>query len=279
MSETGARPAIFITGAASGIGRETARLFAGKGWLVGAADIDRQGLDRLEQELGQENCHVGALDVTRRPEWDGALSAFAAASGGRMDLFFNNAGIGYGGFFEEVPEETAAKIIAVNFQGAVNGIYACLPLLRETAAARGVARIVNTGSASGIIGAPRLAVYAATKFAVRGLTDSLYLEFARYGIEVTELQPWFLDTPILDSVEREDGKSGLEQLQERNVEVLPAELAARAVWAAAHARSPVIHRAVGGPARMAQILARLMPGFTRRRIAKQLEEAVAAEAS
>lgn len=277
MTETGSRPAIFVTGAASGIGRETARLFAARDWLVGAADIDRPGLDRLEQQLGRENCHVSVLDVTRRGDWDGALPAFAAASGGRMDLFFNNAGIGYGGFFEEVPEETAAKIITVNLQGVVNGIYACLPLLKETAASRGVARIVNTGSASGIIGGPRLAVYAATKFAVRGLTDSLFLEFARHGIEVTELQPWFLNTAILDSVERDDGKSGLEVLEERNIKVLPAALAAEAVWAAAHTRRPVIHRAVGTPARAAQILARLLPGFTRRRIARQLKEAVEAE--
>jgi NAD(P)-dependent dehydrogenase (short-subunit alcohol dehydrogenase family) len=276
MSETGSRPAIFITGAASGIGRETARLFAGKGWLVGAADIDRGGLDRLEQELGAQSCHVGVLDVTRRGDWDGALTSFAAASGGRMDLFFNNAGIGHGGFFEEVPEEIAAKIVGVNLQGVVNGIYACLPLLKETAAARGIARIVNTGSASGIIGGPRLAVYAATKFAVRGLTDSLFVEFGRYGIEVTELQPWFLDTAILNSVENEDGKSGRERLEERNVKVFAADLAAKAVWDTVQAKTPVVHRAVGGPARMTQILAQFMPNRTRRRIARQLLEAIAA---
>lgn len=272
MTGKGARRAIFITGAASGIGRATARLFASRGWFIGATDIDRTGLDGLEQALGRENCHVGLLDVTRRGEWDGALADFAAASGGRMDLFFNNAGIGSGGFFEDIPEETAAKTIAVNLQGVVNGIYACLPLLKETAAAHGKARIVNTGSASGIIGAPRLAVYAATKFAVRGLTDSLFMEFARHRIEVTELQPWFIDTAILDSVEPASGRTGREQLIERGARVYSADVAAEAVWAAAQTRRPVVHRPVGVPARAAQVLARFAPGFTRGRIARRLRE-------
>jgi NAD(P)-dependent dehydrogenase (short-subunit alcohol dehydrogenase family) len=255
MTQTEHRRTIFITGVAAGIGRATAELFSRRGWFVGGADIDGLGLDALSDTLGPDNCHMSCLDVTERNAWNAALDGFAAASGGRMDLFFNNAGIGFGGFFEDVPEDTAARIIAVNFQGVVNGIYACLPLLKATAAAHGKARIVNTGSASGIIGAPRLAVYAATKFAVRGLTDSLFVEFSRHNIEVTELQPWFVDTAILDTVEPV-GNSGRDSLKTRNIEALPASL-------------------VADPARFGQVIARLLPNAMRKRLRKMMDEAVA----
>ncbi len=266
------RQTIFITGAASGLGRETARLFASKGWFVGATDINGPGLETLRAELGPDNCFIAVHDVTDRADWTQAVEGFSAATGGRMDLFFNNAGIGLGGPLDEMPEGDAAKVIAVNFQGVVHGIYACLPLLKATAAETGRATIVNMGSASGMIGSPGMAMYTATKHAVRGMTDSLSAEFKRFGIRVAELQPAFIDTAILDSPLMGSNHSVREQLAASKVPVAQPSLISEAVWRIAHTDNPKVHYALGWPARMLQIYARFFPktlrwlmgkGFTR----------------
>ncbi|HEX2590597.1 MAG TPA: SDR family NAD(P)-dependent oxidoreductase, partial [Rhizomicrobium sp.] len=88
------RKSIFITGGASGMGRETAKLFAEKGWFVGAYDVNEAGLQALQQELGSDNCIIGKLDVTSKPAFDEAIVKFGEETGGTMDLLFSNAGIG-----------------------------------------------------------------------------------------------------------------------------------------------------------------------------------------
>ncbi len=264
--------ALFITGAASGIGKATAEHFAERGWFVGLADVDEEGLGRLAGTLGAERCVSVSLDVADRAQWDVALETFSAASGGRMDLFFNNAGIARSGAFEEMPEEDAAAIMAVNIGGVVHGLYATFPLLKATAERFGRAQIVNTGSASGVIGAPRLAVYAASKFAVRGLTDSLHVEFARHNIHVSELQPWFLDTNILATVPTGSNDTAREALTANKVPVLPATLAAEAVWKLSEQDNPTVHVGVGWPARWLQWQARLFPSFTRWQIRSRFSD-------
>ena len=78
MSKANGRKSIFITGAASGMGRETAKLFAGKGWYVGGYDVNADGLKTLEQEIGFDNCKTGLLDVTLREKYRAALADFTA---------------------------------------------------------------------------------------------------------------------------------------------------------------------------------------------------------
>ena len=94
-----ARQAIFITGGGSGIGRATARHFAKQGWFVGIADVNRAGIDETAALLpdGASSRHL--MDVRDRDQWQAALAEFAKASGGRLDVLFNNAGIGSGGQF------------------------------------------------------------------------------------------------------------------------------------------------------------------------------------
>src|SRR4051794_10482233 len=94
------RKSIFITGGASGMGRETAKLFSEKGWFVGAYDVNEAGLATLQQELGTDNCAIGVLDVTSKLEFDAAIAKFGEDTGGTMDLLFSNAGIGESGWFE-----------------------------------------------------------------------------------------------------------------------------------------------------------------------------------
>ena len=197
------RKSIFITGAASGIGRATATLFAEKGWFVGAFDVNADGLATLTQEIGGDNCVTGILDVTSKENFEAAVAAFGAETGGTMDVLYNNAGIGESGFFEDVPYEAALRVVQVNFIGVLTGIYLALPLLKATKNSL----CFTTSSSSATYGMPRLAVYAATKFAVKGLTEALSIEFARHGIRVADTLPGLIDTAILrNTPNRTDGR-------------------------------------------------------------------------
>ena len=191
----GDRKCIFVTGGASGIGRATAELFAGRGWFVGAYDVDEGGLATLEQELGTGSCITRRLDVSDKADFDRAMEEFAEASGGRLDLLFNNAGIGAGGWFEEVPYDVAMRVLQVNFVGVVNGVYAALPLLERTPNSL----CFSNSSSAAIYGMPRSAMYAASKFAVKGLTEALAVELARFGSRAADVLPALIDTPILDT--------------------------------------------------------------------------------
>ncbi|SRR5579885_442382 len=187
------RKSIFITGAASGIGRATAVLFASRGWFVGAFDVNEAGLAALAQEIGADNCVTRRLDVTDTADFQSAVAAFGAETGGTMDILFNNAGIGESGWFEDVPYEAALRVVQVNFVGVLTGIYAALPLLKATKNPL----CFTTSSSSATYGMPRLAVYSATKHAVKGLTEALSIEFARHGIRVADTLPGLIDTAIL----------------------------------------------------------------------------------
>lgn len=259
------RKAIFITGGGSGIGRAVAQYFAAKGWLVGVADINRLGIDETVALLpdGQASPHV--LDVRDRDQWTAALNDFAAASGGRLDVLFNNAGIGSGGHFPEVDPADADRLIAVNFGGVVNGVYAALPLLKATPGAA----ILNTGSASGYYGIAGLAVYSATKHAVRALTEALDIEFARYGIKVRDLMPGFIDTPLLDQVGGDSNEPVRNRLAASGAEISPVMAVAEAAWTAIHGDK--LHTPVGKGTKRMALIARWFPGLIVRQSRKMDE--------
>jgi NAD(P)-dependent dehydrogenase (short-subunit alcohol dehydrogenase family) len=230
------RKAIFITGAASGIGRATAALFAEKGWFVGAFDVNETGLASLAQEIGSDNCITGRLDVTSKPGFEAALTAFGAETDGTMDVLFNNAGIGESGWFEDVPYEAALRVVQVNLVGVLTGIYAALPLLKRAKNSL----CFTTSSSSATYGMPRLAVYSATKHAVKGLTEALSIEFARHGIRVADTLPGLIDTAILrNTPNRSDGRKPDETEtmlanapKKGPFRLMPPRAVAEAVWAA-----------------------------------------------
>ena len=261
MALSGARKTIFITGAASGIGRATAQLFAGKGWFVGLYDIDETKLKETQALIASDRQCSGILDVRDRAAWAQAIAQFGDQTGGKLHVLFNNAGIGRGGWFEDVPPDDTDKVIDVNLRGVVNGIYAALPLLKATPSAR----IVNTASMAAAYGTPRAAIYSATKFAVRGLTEALDIEFQRHGIRVTSLMPWFIDTPILDGNlsggSNESIRQGLGATK-----VYPVARAAERAWEAAHGTR--LHYTVGEEASRLKFLSRLFPALVRQELAK-----------
>jgi NAD(P)-dependent dehydrogenase (short-subunit alcohol dehydrogenase family) len=213
---------IFITGAASGIGRETALLFAGRGWRVGAVDVDEGGLSRLAAEIGEDRCLTGRLDVRDLAAYRERIAAFGAWTGGHMDALFNCAGIMRMGPFEQVPAEEHARTVEVNVIGVMNGIHAAFALLKATPGSH----IVTMGSASGFYGVPDLASYSASKFFIRGLTEALNLEFERRGITVTDLMPLYVDTPMVRSQEYRAGS-----LQTFGARLTPQQIAG-VVWKA-----------------------------------------------
>jgi NAD(P)-dependent dehydrogenase (short-subunit alcohol dehydrogenase family) len=199
----GDRQSIFITGGASGIGRATAKLFSERNWFVGVCDIDEAGLASLEAELGASNCVTQRLDVSDKADYDRAMAQFSEATGGRLDLMFNNAGIGAGGWFEEVPYDVAMRVLEVNFIGVMNGAYVAAPLLKQTPNSL----FFSTSSSAGIFGMPRTGIYSASKFAVKGLTESLSVEYARFGGRAADMLPALVDTPILDAtLDHSDGE-------------------------------------------------------------------------
>ena len=182
-----------VTGAASGIGRALATALVERGDTVVLADVNADGAKQVAAGLGSRASAVG-LDV-RDLDAVTRLVDDVAGEHGRLDLMFNNAGIGGGG---EVDELTAAhwrRIVDVNLLGVVSGTVAAYRVM----VARGSGHIVNTASVAGLMPAPLLTPYAMTKHAVVGLSLSLRAEAAARGVRVSVVCPGVIETPLLDS--------------------------------------------------------------------------------
>jgi len=220
------RKSIFVTGAASGIGRQTAILFASRGWLVGLADIDAEGLARLTRQIGADNCRVLALDVTDVKQYRQAIDSFTVDTGGKLDVLFNNAGILRMGRNEDIPLAQQYLTLDVNVKGVLNGIHCALPVLRITPGAH----IVTMCSTSAIYGMPELAVYSASKHAVHALTEALDLELERYGITVTDIMAPYVNTPMVTAASTQASS-----VRSTGVNLQPEQVA-KVVWKAAHGR-------------------------------------------
>jgi len=260
----GDQRSIFITGAAAGIGRATARHFAKRDWFVGLFDIDTAGLAQLADELrtvhGAGRVTTGELDVTNPEQFNESVQAFLAASGGRLDVLFNNAGILKMGNFEDVDPAIQRKTVEVNVIGVVNGVAAALEALKDTAKTHGDARIVSTASASAIYGIPELAVYSASKHAVRAMTEAFSIEFEPHGIQVSDVLPSYVDTGMVRNQEHKSQGFTATGIAHS------ADDIAKLVWRAIHGEE--IHVFGNGQVRFLDKLARVFPGYVRRQIKK-----------
>ena len=218
------RKSIFITGAASGMGRETALLFARKGWFVGAYDVNQDALDTLAAEIGPDNGRFEILDVTDPAAFERALKDFGEATGGTLDLMFSNAGIGAGGLLDEQPWEDLKRVVDVNLYGVIIGARLAIPLLRASPGSL----LLNMSSSSAIFGTAGISIYSATKHAVRGLTEALSIELKRFGVRAADLLPGLIDTPLLsDTVRAMAPPEGMWRL-------IPPSDVAQTVWEAYH---------------------------------------------
>ncbi len=254
------RKAVFITGAASGIGLGTARRFAKEGWFVGLADINAAGLKAARDAIGPDNGATYLLDVRDREAWSDALSIFTATSGGRLDVLVNNAGIATYGYIEDQSDDEVTRQLDVNLKGVINGARAGLAHLKATPGSQ----LVNISSCASIYGAPKMSIYAATKFAVRGLSESLDIEFSRFGIGVKCIMPFFVDTPILDAGATGTNEKMSDAIRAGGTPVYTVEECTGVIWDAVHSKA--LKHIVGARGKQFAWAARFAPGLVRRQL-------------
>jgi NAD(P)-dependent dehydrogenase (short-subunit alcohol dehydrogenase family) len=184
---------VLVTGAASGIGRETALLAARRGADLAICDVDDRGLDEVEAEvraLGRRviGRHVDVADREQMRNFADAVHGEAPA----VDLLVNNAGVGLAARFLETELEDWDWIVRINIMGVVHGCHFFVPKMVE----RGAGHVANLSSMAGFFASPALAAYTATKFAVLGLSEALREELQPHGIGVTAICPGIINTPI-----------------------------------------------------------------------------------
>ena len=258
---------IFITGGASGIGRAVAGKFAEQGWFVGIADINLAGARETAALLPAGRSSVHQLDVRDRAGWDTALADCARASGGAIDVVFNNAGIPLGGqLIENTPAEIE-RCLDINLKGVLFGAQAAHPWLKASGPG---SCLLNTASAAGIYGTPGAAVYSATKFGVRAITECLDAESAADQIKVCDLMPGFIDTPLIDMNPNAGSNQDIRTtVIEAGLEITPVSEVAEAAWKAIHGKD--LHNRVGKTAHRLAFAARWMPGQLRKRTRDNLK--------
>ncbi|XQU71491.1 hypothetical protein OJJOAM_004280 [Cupriavidus sp. H18C1] len=182
----------FITGAARGIGACIARAALDAGDNVVATGRDPRPIERALPGHGERLLAL-RLDVTDPAQACDAVDR-AVATFGRIDVLVNNAGYGQLGMFEENSADDVLKQFDTNVHGTLHVTRAVLPVMRRQRAGR----IFNLSSIGGMVGFEGASIYCAAKFAVEGFSESLALEVARFGIQVTIVQPGFFRTDFLD---------------------------------------------------------------------------------
>ncbi len=244
---------IFISGAAQGIGAAIARLFIQHGYKVGLYDINHAQVEQLATELGV-NTKAGFLDVTNPEQWQQALQEFSTWAG-QLNILVNNAGILYSGPFENTDLSSHHRTIDINIKGVINGCYAALPLLKQA----NFARVINLSSASAIYGQADLATYSTSKFAVRGFTESLDIEWQKYGIRVLDVMPLFVQTAMVKNMDAQS-------IKKMGVNLKPEDVAQQIYELAKLKDQPWLptHTPVGFKAKFLFNLSKLSPQFINR---------------
>ena len=251
-----------VTGAAGGIGRGIALALARRGCDLALADIDETALSRTAAEIaGVETASRlrlsrHSLDVASRAAV-AALPAQVLAAHGAVDILVNNAGVALGGTFREIAESDFDWLIGVNFWGVVQMTRAFLPLLSDSEEAR----IVNVSSLFGLIALPGQTAYAASKFAVRGFSESLRHELADTRIGVTVVHPGGIATSIAKNARMPASLSEDEVAKRRtffdSFLTMPPETAGEIIVRGVEQRRTRV--LVGADAKYAALIERLMP--------------------
>jgi len=188
---------VFITGAASGIGKKTAERCAEEGAYVVVTDVDSGSGEEVAEEIADFDACAGAefhrLDVTEREEFGEVVDAIADERG--IDVLVNNAGVGHPpAYLEDINDSVRDYVMGVNLMGVWNGCQAALPHMKE----QGSGAIVNVGSLASILGFPKQATYSVTKGAVLNLTRTVAAEAGSFGVRANLVCPGFTDTRLLE---------------------------------------------------------------------------------
>jgi NAD(P)-dependent dehydrogenase (short-subunit alcohol dehydrogenase family) len=258
-----------ITGGGSGIGRALAIAMAKRGALVMVTDIDPDKASLVANECGV-NAQSFLVDV-RDANQVNELVHQVFHQFGRVDFIFNNAGIGVAGETHEIPAPLWDRIIDINLKGVLNGVLAGYPIMVK----QGYGYIINTASLAGLGPAALMAPYAMTKHAVVGLSHSLRLEAAAFGVQVNVLCPSAIETPILDSTNPADlpevpwTPNARRYLSNLAAPPYPVEKMAEEVLSAIEKNKPTI--VLPGKARLAWMMGRLFPGLVEKIATKALQ--------
>jgi NAD(P)-dependent dehydrogenase (short-subunit alcohol dehydrogenase family) len=191
MSEGTRKKNTLVTGAGTGLGFATAKLMASKGWQVYGTHLPGQSPD----EMSRYGINPIIMDVTDERSVKGGYELVSKEVGGAgLAALINVAGLAEiaGGVIEGVPMDRVKALFEVNVFGTLRVIQTFLPLLR----AYGPAKLVNVSSTATRIPVPFTGIYAISKFAIMGLTNSLRFELAPFGIQVTSIEPGAMDTPM-----------------------------------------------------------------------------------
>ena len=184
---------VVITGAGSGIGRSSALAFAKEGARIITCDVDQPRLDTLAKELGDRSVFSRKVDVSDRL----AMRLFAEEVHRLVpaaDIVVNNAGVGLGGSFLDTSLDDWDWVLGVNLRGVIHGCHFFIPKMVERGAG---GHVVNVSSILGIYPAGNVTAYVASKFAVRGFSQSLREELAPHKIGVTAICPGMIATSII----------------------------------------------------------------------------------
>ncbi len=191
---------VFLTGAASGIGRATALAAAREGAALFLTDVNQQGLIDVVAEItgsGGDVAYAAPVDIA---DHDGvrAMAAEITADHGAMDVVMNIAGVASWGTITAMPHSTWQRVVDINLMGPISVLEYLVPPMIE--AGRG-GQVVNVSSAAGIIGMPWHAAYSASKFGLRGVSEVLRFDLARHRIGVTLVCPGGVDTGLTETVD------------------------------------------------------------------------------
>ena len=226
MKENLENKVIAITGASSGIGEATALLLAEQGAKVvlGARNLDKlkKIADRIIKKGGQAT--YISIDVKQRHDLV-KLVKTACDQYGKLDVLINNAGIAPISPLDELRVEDWDNMIDVNIKGVLYGIAAALPIFRK----QGFGHFVNTASTAGLITTPTMAVYSATKFAVRAISEGLRQESGD-KLRVTIITPGFVNTNLANSMTNTDVKAQINNAMEK-MAISPNAIAKAIVYA------------------------------------------------
>lgn len=238
---------VFITGAASGIGKATAEALYRGGWTLALADLNEEALKVMTENWDQNRVNCYPLDVTDAQQCQQAISDFAGRHNNQLNLLFNSAGILHIGRFEDIDPQHHQQILDINIMGVIHCCQAAFEFLKQT----DKAQVINMSSASATYGVPLLASYSASKFAVRSLTEGLSIEWEEFGIAVCDIMPPFVNTHMVQS----------QQVSAPVLEKLGIHLSAEDVAQEIlkQIKHPKIHRAVSLPFKVAYFFSDLLP--------------------